>query len=114
MTDDILDVAVIEAVFDKGDYAAAYSGFEGAEPGGAALHGWLAARGVTAVDVAGLATDHCVRATALDAARAGRIAARQLARISHRGSEKGCLRWYKCCANNHLCHKRRTALVARL
>jgi len=66
-----LDVAAIEAVFDKGDYAAAYSGFEGAEPGGTALHGWLAARGVTAVDVAGLATDHCVRATALDAARAG-------------------------------------------
>ena len=66
-----LDVAGIEAVFDKGDYAAAYSGFEGAEPGGTALHGWLAARGVTAVDVAGLATDHCVRATALDAARAG-------------------------------------------
>ena len=48
-----LDVAAIEAVFDKGDYAAAYSGFEGAEPGGTALHGWLAARGVTAVDVAG-------------------------------------------------------------
>jgi len=66
-----LDVAAIEAVFDKGDYAAAYSGFEGAEPGGTALHGWLAARGVTAVDVAGIATDHCVRATALDAARAG-------------------------------------------
>ena len=66
-----LDVAAIEAVFDKGDYAAAYSGFEGAEPGGTALHGWLAAREVTAVDVAGLATDHCVRATALDAARAG-------------------------------------------
>ena len=39
--------------------------------GGTALHGWLAARGVTAVDVAGIATDHCVRATALDAARAG-------------------------------------------
>ena len=36
-----LDVAGIEAVFDKGDYAAAYSGFEGAEPGGAALAEWL-------------------------------------------------------------------------
>jgi nicotinamidase/pyrazinamidase len=66
-----LDVAGIEAVFDKGDYAAAYSGFEGAEPGGVVLAGWLTARGVTAVDVAGIATDHCVRATALDAARAG-------------------------------------------
>ncbi|HEY0816547.1 MAG TPA: isochorismatase family protein, partial [Pseudonocardia sp.] len=29
-----LDVAGIEAVFDKGAHAAAYSGFEGAEPGG--------------------------------------------------------------------------------
>jgi nicotinamidase/pyrazinamidase len=66
-----LDVAAIEAVFDKGDYTAAYSGFEGAEPGGATLGEWLAARRVTAVDVAGIATDHCVRATALDAARAG-------------------------------------------
>ena len=34
-----LDVAGIEAVFDKGDYAAAYSGFEGAEPGGMRLAG---------------------------------------------------------------------------
>jgi nicotinamidase/pyrazinamidase len=66
-----LDVAAIEAVFDKGDYAAAYSGFEGAEPGGTALREWLTTRGVTAVDVAGIATDHCVRATALDASRAG-------------------------------------------
>ena len=66
-----LDVAAIEAVFDKGDYAAAYSGFEGAEPGGATLGEWLAARRVTAVDVAGIATDHCVRATALDAVTAG-------------------------------------------
>jgi nicotinamidase/pyrazinamidase len=66
-----LDVAAIEAVFDKGDYTAAYSGFEGAEPGGTALAAWLAAREVTAVEIAGIATDHCVRATALDAARAG-------------------------------------------
>jgi nicotinamidase/pyrazinamidase len=66
-----LDVAGIEAVFDKGDYAAAYSGFEGAEPGGVTLGEWLSARGVTAVAIAGIATDHCVRATALDAARAG-------------------------------------------
>jgi nicotinamidase/pyrazinamidase len=66
-----LDVAGIEAVFDKGERTAAYSGFEGAEPGGATLGEWLGARGVTEVDVAGIATDHCVRATALDAARAG-------------------------------------------
>jgi nicotinamidase/pyrazinamidase len=35
------------------------------------LGDWLRERGVTAVDVVGIATDHCVRATALDAAAAG-------------------------------------------
>jgi nicotinamidase/pyrazinamidase len=66
-----LDVAPIEAVFSKGEHAAAYSGFEGAEPGGTGLADWLRARGVDNVDVVGIATDHCVRATALDAAAAG-------------------------------------------
>jgi nicotinamidase/pyrazinamidase len=66
-----LDVARIEAVFDKGAHAAAYSGFEGAEPGGTGLADWLRARGVADVDVVGIATDHCVRATALDAVAAG-------------------------------------------
>jgi nicotinamidase/pyrazinamidase len=66
-----LDVAAIEAVFDKGAVSAAYSGFEGAEPGGATLRDWLRARDVDAVEVIGIATDHCVRATALDAAAAG-------------------------------------------
>jgi nicotinamidase/pyrazinamidase len=66
-----LDVAPIRAVFDKGAYAAAYSGFEGAEPGGSGLAGWLRTLEVTAVDVVGIATDYCVRATALDAVRAG-------------------------------------------
>lgn len=66
-----LDTGRIEAVFDKGEYAAAYSGFEGTEPGGTRLADWLRARGVDAVEVVGIATDHCVRATALDAFRAG-------------------------------------------
>ncbi len=61
----------VEAVFDKGAYSAAYSGFEGANENGETLAGWLRARGVTEVDVVGIATDHCVRATALDAAREG-------------------------------------------
>ncbi|MCA0144215.1 isochorismatase family protein [Blastococcus sp. LR1] len=65
-----LDRGPIEAVFDKGEYAAAYSGFEGAcEDTG--LADWLRSRGVDAVDVVGIATDHCVRATALDAVAAG-------------------------------------------
>ena len=61
----------MRAVFTKGEYAAAYSGFEGTEPGGAGLAEWLRASEVTEVDVVGIATDHCVLATALDAARAG-------------------------------------------
>jgi nicotinamidase/pyrazinamidase len=60
----------IEAVFTKGEHAAAYSGFEGTS-NGVGLADWLREHGVTAVDVVGLATDHCVRATALDAVREG-------------------------------------------
>ena len=66
-----LDTTRVEEVFLKGEHAAAYSGFEGRTPGGEALADWLRARGVTDVDVCGVATDHCVRATALDAVRAG-------------------------------------------
>ncbi|HEV7210668.1 MAG TPA: isochorismatase family protein [Blastococcus sp.] len=70
-----LDRDPIEAVFDKGEYAAAYSGFEGhtstdGAPG-VLLAEWLRERGVDAVDVVGIATDHCVRATALDAVAQG-------------------------------------------
>lgn len=64
------DLSRIEAVFDKGEYAAAYSGFEGVceqSP----LATWLRERGVDSVEVTGIATDHCVRATALDAVRFG-------------------------------------------
>ena len=65
-----LDRGPIEAVFDKGEYAAAYSGFEGSADG-VPLADWLRSRGVDAVDVVGIATDHCVRATALDAVANG-------------------------------------------
>jgi nicotinamidase/pyrazinamidase len=61
----------VDAVFDKGAYSAAYSGFEGADENGTPLADWLRSREVTEVDVVGIATDHCVRATALDAAREG-------------------------------------------
>ncbi|MGN5635748.1 isochorismatase family protein [Streptomyces sp. AC154] len=61
----------IDAVFDKGAYAAAYSGFEGLDENGVGLAEWLRDRGVDSVDVVGIATDHCVRATALDAVREG-------------------------------------------
>ena len=66
-----LDVAAIEEVFSKGLYEAAYSAFEATTPVGESLAFWLGERGVDAVDVVGIATDHCVRATALDAAANG-------------------------------------------
>jgi nicotinamidase/pyrazinamidase len=66
-----LDTGRFEAVFSKGAYAAAYSAFEGADEAGTLLAGWLRERGVGALDVAGIATDYCVQATALDAAREG-------------------------------------------
>jgi nicotinamidase/pyrazinamidase len=61
----------IEAVFRKGAHAAAYSGFEGTSDDGTPLADWLRAHDVDAVDVVGIATDYCVRATAADAAANG-------------------------------------------
>ncbi|HEY1968269.1 MAG TPA: isochorismatase family protein [Pseudonocardia sp.] len=66
-----LDIAPVRAVFSKGAHAAAYSGFEGVDPAGVGLAEWLHHNDVTEVDVVGIATDYCVRATALDAVRAG-------------------------------------------
>ncbi|MDT4924637.1 MAG: nicotinamidase/pyrazinamidase [Pseudonocardiales bacterium] len=65
-----LDTGRIEAVFDKGEYHAAYSGFEGTSDG-TPLADWLRDRDVDSVEIVGIATDHCVRETALDAARLG-------------------------------------------
>ena len=66
----LLERGPIEAVFDKGHFAAAYSGFEGAAEE-VPMAEWLRARGVDAVDVVGIATDYCVKATAIDALDAG-------------------------------------------
>ena len=65
-----LDPQPFDAIFLKGEHQAAYSGFEGADDG-QPLADWLRAHEVTRVDICGIATDHCVRATALDAAREG-------------------------------------------
>ena len=66
-----LDTSHVDVVFSKGAHEAAYSAFEGADEAGTPLADWLRQRGVGALDVVGIATDYCVRATALDAARAG-------------------------------------------
>mgnify|MGYP001309964452 CR=1 FL=1 len=55
----------------KGQYGAAYSGFEGTTEEGTSLAALLRNAAVTDVDVVGLALDHCVRATALDAVKEG-------------------------------------------
>lgn len=62
-----------DAEFRKGEHAGAYSGFEGVDASGSgqSLEQWLKSRGVTEVDVCGLALDVCVNATAKDADRAG-------------------------------------------
>ncbi|WP_370615756.1 isochorismatase family protein [Mumia qirimensis] len=62
---------MFSAVFEKGQFDAAYSGFEGRTVDGEQLDAWLRERRVDSVDVVGIATDYCVRATALDAAGTG-------------------------------------------
>lgn len=66
-----LDPQPFDAVFLKGEHHAAYSGFEGKDHSGILLAEWLRSRGVERVDVCGIATDHCVRATVLDAVESG-------------------------------------------
>jgi nicotinamidase/pyrazinamidase len=66
-----LDTSRLHAVLNKGERTAAYSGFEGHDEHGADLAGVLAGHGIVEVDVCGLTTDYCVRATAADAAALG-------------------------------------------
>ncbi|MGV1008096.1 MAG: isochorismatase family protein [Dermatophilaceae bacterium] len=67
-------IEAADAVFRKGRHSAAYSGFEGyaGEPDAPlGLAQWLHQHAIEAVDIVGIATDHCVRATALDAIAEG-------------------------------------------
>ncbi|MBD8658940.1 isochorismatase family protein [Frigoribacterium sp. CFBP 8754] len=66
-----LDATLVDVHVTKGTGSPAYSVFEGVTGDGSSAAEALASRGVDEVDVVGLATDHCVRASALDAARAG-------------------------------------------
>jgi nicotinamidase/pyrazinamidase len=61
----------IDVHVKKGQGVPAYSIFEGTAEDGRTLTDVLRDRGVTDVDVAGIATDYCVRASALDAAAEG-------------------------------------------
>ena len=55
----------------KGQGVPSYSMFEGHSDDGQTVEEILTGAGVTQVDVVGIATDHCVRASALDAKAAG-------------------------------------------
>ncbi|GAB2749567.1 nicotinamidase [Nocardioides pakistanensis] len=66
-----LDPQPFDAIFYKGEHAAAYSGFEGHTAEGEMLADWLRRHQITDVDVCGIATDYCVRATTLDAVKEG-------------------------------------------
>ena len=62
---------LIDQFFKKGHFTAAYSGFEGVNGNDELLADWLRAQAVSRLDVCGIATDHCVRATVLDALKEG-------------------------------------------
>lgn len=66
-----IETSLIDVQIYKGDGVPAYSAFEGQTPGGATLDAVLAKAGVSHIDIVGIATDHCVRATGLDGLQAG-------------------------------------------
>lgn len=66
-----LETALIDLHIKKGQGSQGYSFFEGVTDDGESATDLLQRLGVTEVDVVGIATDHCVRATALDAQRLG-------------------------------------------
>lgn len=67
-----LDTTLVDVHIRKGQGKPAYSIFEGTTEAGGTLTEALDELGVTDVDVVGIATDYCVRASALDAIASGR------------------------------------------
>jgi nicotinamidase/pyrazinamidase len=67
-----LDTAPITVHVRKGQGVPAYSIFEGTTDDGATVADTLEALGVLEIDVVGIATDYCVRASALNAVEHGR------------------------------------------
>ena len=66
-----LDTSAVDIHVRKGQGRPAYSIFQGTTDDGSPLSQKLKELGVDAVDVVGIATDYCVRASALDAVHAG-------------------------------------------
>ncbi len=67
-----LDTTSIDVHVRKGQGKPAYSLFEGVTDEGQTVPALLDERGVTDIDVVGIATEYCVLASALDAVAAGR------------------------------------------
>ncbi|MFB9309156.1 nicotinamidase/pyrazinamidase [Agromyces hippuratus] len=65
------DTTAVDVHIRKGQGVPAYSIFEGTDDAGASVSDVLAARGITEIDVVGIATDYCVRASVLDAVEHG-------------------------------------------
>lgn len=100
--DEGFDTSAVTHHLKKGQGKPAYSLFEGVADDGATASGLLARHGIIDIDVVGLATDYCVRASALDAIEHGRhvrvftdlvagvhpeSSAKALAEIAHAGAE---------------------------
>jgi nicotinamidase/pyrazinamidase len=100
--DDVFDTSRITHHLKKGQGKPAYSLFEGVSDDGETAIGLLEEHAILDIDVVGLATDYCVRASALDAIAAGRkvrvltdlvagvhpdSSAAALAEIAHAGAE---------------------------
>lgn len=66
-----LDTSQVDVHIRKGQGVPAYSIFEGTDDAGASITEVLTGHGITDVDVVGIATDYCVRASALDALEHG-------------------------------------------
>ena len=66
-----LDKSLVDFHIKKGQGSHGYSFFEGSTDEGETAAQLLERLGVTDIDVVGIATDHCVRASALDAKQLG-------------------------------------------
>ncbi len=86
-----LDTAAVTHHVRKGQGVPAYSLFEGTTDAGESVADLLTERGVVDVDVVGLATDYCVRASAIDAHEHGkrvRVLTDLVAGVAAESSEK--------------------------
>ena len=70
--DEVFDTSRVTHHLKKGQGKPAYSLFEGVSDDGETAADILDAHGIRDIDIVGIATDYCVRASALDAVAAGR------------------------------------------